>query len=291
MPAESGGTVNSKTLQVTMQIELNGPLLLVGSGNMGLALLSGWIERGLPPAQVLVQDPSPPPAAKEFLVRHGIEAKPSFAKLPAPPAVILMAVKPQIMADVLAQVAPHVGAGTVVLSIAAGKTIASFERALPPSAAVVRAMPNTPSSVGRGITVATPNAHVTNAQRKACDGLLAAVGEVAWVEAEGDLDAVTAVSGSGPAYVFYLAECMAAAGIAQGLAPDLAHKLARWTVAGAGELLHRSPLPADTLRQNVTSPNGTTFAALQVLMADDGMKPLLGKAIEAATKRSRELAS
>ena len=195
------------------------------------------------------------------------------------------------MADVLPQIARHVGPDTVVLSIAAGKTIASFERALPPGTAVVRAMPNTPSSVGRGITVAVPNARVSPAQRQACDSLLAAVGEVAWVEAEGDLDAVTAVSGSGPAYVFYLAECMAAAGIAQGLAPELAHKLARWTVAGAGELLHRSQLSADTLRQNVTSPNGTTFAALQVLMADDAMRPLLERAIAAATRRSRELAS
>ncbi|MDX2203468.1 MAG: pyrroline-5-carboxylate reductase [Hyphomicrobiaceae bacterium] len=274
-----------------MQIQLNGPLLLVGAGNMGLALLSGWIARGLPPAQVLVQDPAPPPAAREFLAAHGIAAQSTIGTLPSAPAVLLMAVKPQIMADVLPQVAPHVGPGTVVLSIAAGKTIASFERALPPGTAVVRAMPNTPASVARGITVATPNAHVTAAQRQACTGLLASVGEVAWVEAESDIDAVTAVSGSGPAYVFYLAECMAAAGIAEGLSPDLAHKLARWTVAGAGELLHRSPLPADTLRQNVTSPNGTTFAALQVLMADDGMQPLLAKAIAAATRRSRELAS
>lgn len=274
-----------------MQINLDGTLLLVGAGNMGLALLSGWIERGLPASQVIVQDPSPPPAAREFLGRHGIVAKAAVDKLPSPPAVILMAVKPQIMADVLPGVARHVGSGTVILSIAAGKTIASFERALPAGTAVVRAMPNTPSSVGRGITVATPNAHVTSIQRQACDSLLAAVGEVAWVEAESDLDAVTGVSGSGPAYVFYLAECMAAAGIAQGLSPDLAHKLARWTVAGAGELLHRSPLPADTLRQNVTSPNGTTYAALQVLMADDGMRPLLEKAIAAATRRSRELAS
>lgn len=274
-----------------MQISLNGSLLLVGAGNMGLALLSGWLARGLPASSVLVQDPSPPPAAREFLAAHAIAPKAGFDRLPAPPAVILMAVKPQIMADVLPQIAGHVGPETVVLSIAAGKTITSFERALPPGTAIVRAMPNTPASVGRGITVAVPNARVNDAQRRACDSLLAAVGEVAWAEAEVDLDAVTAVSGSGPAYVFYLAECMAAAGIAQGLAPELAHKLARWTVAGAGELLHRSPLPADTLRQNVTSPNGTTYAALQVLMADDAMRPLLEKAIAAATQRSRELAS
>ncbi|RTL72104.1 MAG: pyrroline-5-carboxylate reductase [Hyphomicrobiales bacterium] len=274
-----------------MQIELDGKLLLVGAGNMGLALLSGWIARGLPASQVIVQDPSPPPAALEFLGKHGIVSKAAVEPSSTPIAVVLMAVKPQIMADVLPGIAGHVGPKTVVLSIAAGKTIASFERALPAGAAVVRAMPNTPASVGRGITVAVPNAHVTPAQRAACEGLLAAVGEVAWTSAEGDLDAVTGVSGSGPAYVFYLAECMTAAGIAQGLSPDLAQKLARWTVAGAGELLHRSPLGADTLRQNVTSPNGTTYAALQVLMAEDGMRPLLVKAIEAATRRSRELAS
>lgn len=274
-----------------MRLDLKGPLLLVGSGNMGLALLAGWIERGLPATQVVVQDPSPPPAAREYLAKHGITAHASVEKLPAPPSVIVMAVKPQIMEQVLPACARHVGPDTVVLSIAAGRTIASFEKALPPGTAVVRAMPNTPASVGRGITVATPNARVTAAQRTACDTLLQAVGEVAWVEAEGDIDAVTAVSGSGPAYVFYLAECMAAAGIAAGLAPELAHKLARCTVAGSGELLHRSDLGADVLRQNVTSPNGTTYAALQVLMADDGMKPLLERAIAAATKRSRELAS
>lgn len=274
-----------------MRLELKGPLLLVGAGNMGLAMLAGWIERGLPASQVVVQDPSPPPAARAFLDKHGIAAQGSVETLPAAPSVIVMAVKPQIMEQVLPGVARHVGADTVVLSIAAGRTIASFERALPAKAAVVRAMPNTPASVGRGITVATPNAHVTAAQRTACDSLLQAVGEVAWVAAEGDLDAVTAVSGSGPAYVFYLAECMAAAGVAMGLAPELAQKLARCTVAGSGELLHRSDLGADVLRQNVTSPNGTTYAALQVLMADDGMRPLLERAIAAATKRSRELAS
>lgn len=274
-----------------MRLDLKGPLLLIGSGNMGLALLSGWIERGLPAAQVIVQDPSPPPAARAFLGKHGIAAHAAVEKLPAAPAVIVIAVKPQIMGEVLPGVARHVGPGTVVLSIAAGRTIASFEKALPAGTAVVRAMPNTPASVGRGITVATPNPGVTAVQRAACDTLLQAVGVVAWVDKEGDLDAVTAVSGSGPAYVFYLAECMAAAGIAMGLAPDLAHQLARCTVAGAGELLHRSELGADALRQNVTSPNGTTFAALEVLMADDGMGKLLERAIAAATKRSRELAS
>lgn len=274
-----------------MRIDLKGPLLLVGAGNMGFAMLAGWIAQGLPASQVIVQDPSPPPSARDFLAKHGIAVQGHIEALKQPPAVILVAVKPQIMADVLPQVAPHVGPDTVLLSIAAGKTIASFEKALPAGTAVVRAMPNTPASVGRGITVCAPNAHVTPAQKQACDSLLAAVGVVDWVDDEGDIDAVTAVSGSGPAYVFYLAECMAAAGIAAGLRPDLAEKLARWTVAGSGELLYRSELGADQLRKNVTSPNGTTYAALQVLMANDGLQPLMEKAVAAAAKRSKELAS
>lgn len=274
-----------------MRIDLKGPLLLVGAGNMGFAMLAGWVAQGLPASQVIVQDPSPPPAARDFLAKYGITAQGRIEALKPPPAVILVAVKPQIMADVLPQVAPHVGPDTVLLSIAAGKTIASFEKALPAGTAVVRAMPNTPASVGRGITVCAANAHVTPAQKQACDSLLAAVGVVGWVDDENDIDAVTAVSGSGPAYVFYLAECMAAAGIAAGLRPDLAEKLARWTVAGSGELLHRSDLGADQLRKNVTSPNGTTHAALQVLMANDGLQPLMEKAVAAAAKRSKELAS
>jgi pyrroline-5-carboxylate reductase len=154
----------------------------------------------------------------------------------------------------------------------------------------VRSIPNTPASVGRGITVAAANAHVTARQKTLCDGLLAAIGEVAWVDDEALIDPVTAVSGSGPAYVFYLTECLAEAGVKAGLAPELAAKLARWTVAGAGELLHRSDQPAGVLRQNVTSPNGTTFAALQVLMGEKGIQPIMTEAVLAATKRSRELA-
>lgn len=274
-----------------MRLNLKAPLLLVGAGNMGLAMLAGWLENGLSPAQVIVQDPAPPPASQAFLAKHGIVAQGSVSRLPTPPAVAVMAVKPQIMGEVLPKVAPLVGPETVVLSIAAGRTIASFEAALPPRTAVVRAMPNTPASIGRGITVCVGNPYMTPDQKSLCDSLLAAVGAVGWSDKEGDIDAVTAVSGSGPAYVFYLAECMTAAGIAAGLSPELSEKLARWTVSGAGELLHRSDLGADQLRKNVTSPNGTTYAALQVLMADDGLKPLMEKAIAAAAKRSKELAS
>ena len=274
-----------------MTLKIDGTLLLAGAGNMGAALLAGWLERGLHPARILVQDPAPPPSAKALLGRHGIAAQATIGAPPEPPAVIVVAVKPQVMDEVFPPLARLAGKSTVVLSIAAGRTIAGFEKHLPKGTAVVRSMPNTPAAIGRGITVGVANAHVTPAQRAACDALLRAVGEVAWVDDEGLLDAVTAVSGSGPAYVFYLSECLAEAGIKAGLAPELAQKLARCTVAGSGELLHRSDLAADTLRQNVTSPGGTTFAALQVLMAEnDGLAKLMREAVAAATRRSRELA-
>ena len=273
-----------------MSLKINGPLLLAGAGNMGFALLSGWLERGLDPGQVVVQDPAPPLPVRDLLARHGIILRPSIDSMPSTPAVIVLAVKPQQMDQVVPALSRHVRARTVVLSIAAGRTIHGFEQQLPEGTAVVRAMPNTPASIGRGITAAVANAHVTAEQRANCNALLGAVGEVAWVDDEDALDAVTAVSGSGPAYVFYLAECMAEAGIKAGLEPNLARKLARWTVSGAGELLHRSDLGADVLRQNVTSPNGTTFAALQVLMGQNGLSKLMTEAVAAATRRSRELA-
>jgi pyrroline-5-carboxylate reductase len=273
-----------------MALKLDGDLVLAGAGNMGGAMLAGWLEGGLDPKRIVVQDPSPPPRIAELLARHGVKTVTTLSPSQTPPAVLLMAVKPQIMDEVFPPLAKLAGPDTVVLSIAAGKTIAGFERHLPKGSAVVRSIPNTPASVGRGITVAAANAHVTQRQKALCNGLLAAIGEVAWVDDEALIDPVTAVSGSGPAYVFYLAECLAEAGVKAGLAPDLAAKLARWTVAGAGELLHRSDQPAGVLRQNVTSPNGTTFAALQVLMGEKGLQPIMTEAVIAATKRSKELA-
>jgi pyrroline-5-carboxylate reductase len=274
-----------------MTLQLDGTLLLAGAGNMGYALLAGWLEGGLDPARIVVQEPAPQPHIRQALEAKGIALHAEVAALPEPPAVLLVAVKPQVMDQVLPQLAALVGRGTVVVSIAAGRQIAGLAAHLPEGTAIVRAMPNTPASVGRGITVMVGNAHVTAAQREACDRLLRAVGEVGWVDDEGLIDAVTAVSGSGPAYVFHLAECLAQAGVAAGLQPDLAQKLARWTVAGAGELLHRSDLDAATLRRNVTSPGGTTAAALEVLMAESGGLPeLMRKAVAAAARRSRELA-
>jgi pyrroline-5-carboxylate reductase len=271
-------------------LALDGDLILAGAGNMGGAMLAGWLERGLDPKRILVQDPAPPPRIAELLNKHGVASYAALPKRPSPPAVLLMAVKPQIMDEVFPGLAKIAGPNTVVLSVAAGKTIASFEAHLPKGTAVVRSIPNTPAAVGRGITVATANAHVSAQQKATCDALLAAVGEVAWVDDEALIDPVTAVSGSGPAYVFYLTECLAAAGIKAGLAPDLALRLARATVSGSGELMHRSDLGPDQLRKNVTSPNGTTFAALQVLMSEKGLEPLMTEAVLAATRRSRELA-
>lgn len=273
-----------------MTLRLTGPLLLVGAGKMGGALLEGWLKQGLDPTTLFVQDVALSEPMRAFARNHGIVAN-EAPVLPAPPAVIVIAVKPDVMESLLPDVEPMLGEGTVILSIAAGRTLKSLSRDLPETVAMVRAMPNTPASVGRGITVCIANANVTPGQKRECDALLAAVGEVVWVEDEALLDPVTAVSGSGPAYVFLLAECLEAAGIEAGLPHDLAKQLAQATVAGAGELLGRSDLEPAELRKNVTSPKGTTAAALEVLMTDDALKDLMRRAVAAAAKRSGELSS
>jgi pyrroline-5-carboxylate reductase len=274
-----------------MTVALKGSLLLAGAGKMGGALLAGWLPRGIDPQRVLVQDPAPPPEVKALLAKHGLAAYPSIDSLAEPPAVIVMAVKPQSMEDVLRPLAKMAGPGTLVLSIAAGRTIRSLEDCLPPGTAVIRTIPNTPAAIGHGITVCCANAHVTCDQRGQCDALLSAIGEVGWVADEALIDAATAVSGSGPAYVFLLAECLAEAGKAAGLEETLARRLANATVTGAGLLLRESALEPVVLRRNVTSPQGTTAAALSVLMGPEGLQPLLTKAVLAATKRSRELSA
>lgn len=272
-----------------MTLTLDGPLLVAGAGKMGGALLEGLIARGLPGSRIVVQDPSPPPDVAEFLKRTGIRCVATAASLETPPSLILAAVKPQVMDQVFPHLASLAGPNTVVLSIAAGKTIASFEEHLKPGIAVIRAMPNTPAQVGRGVTACVANVATTPAQKGMASDLLAAVGSVVWLEREEDMDAVTAVSGSGPAYVFLLVECLAEAGRAAGLSPDLAKSLARATVAGSGELLHRSELDAAALRKNVTSPGGTTAAALEVLMGTPGLREIMTEAVAAAVRRSREL--
>jgi pyrroline-5-carboxylate reductase len=273
-----------------VKLDLDGKLVLAGAGKMGGALLSGLLARGLDPRLVTVQDPNPAPEVSATLSQHGIRAAAKVGPLDAPASVILVAVKPQVMDRVLPELAPLAGPDTLLISIAAGRTIASIAAHFPKSAAVVRAMPNTPASVGRGITVCVANEFVTPAQRRLCEELMSAVGEVAWLGDETQMDAVTAVSGSGPAYVFLLAETLAAAGRAAGLDANLAHRLAVATVSGAGELMHQSGTDPRILRENVTSPGGTTAAALSVLMAGDGLESLLEKAVAAGTGRSRELA-
>ena len=264
-----------------------GPLVLLGAGKMGFAMLEGWLKRGLAPGKIIVLEPQPAKAVKA-LTRRGLKLNPKGKATAA--SAIVVAVKPQSATEAVPVVRGHVGKNTLVVSIMAGRTLRFLEIALPSGTAVVRAMPNTPAAIGRGITVAVPNAKVSARQRKQAGELLSAIGTVEWAAAENVMDAVTAVSGSGPAYVFLLAEAMTKAGIAAGLPPQLAAKLARETVAGSGELLHRSELDPATLRQNVTSPGGTTAAALEVLMGPGGFDEILTKAIAAATRRGRELA-
>ncbi len=265
-------------------------LVLIGAGKMGGAMLEGWLKSGLPARSVTVIDPHVSEGMARLCAAQGVTLNPDIASV-AEPEVLLLAVKPQTL-DAAAETATRIaGPGTLVVSILAGKTIATLQDRLPRARAVIRTIPNTPAAVGRGITAATASANAALADRAMADALLAAIGQVVWVEDEALIDAATAVSGSGPAYVFLLAESLAEAGIAAGLPPDVARKLARATVEGAGELMFAEPAtePA-TLRQNVTSPNGTTAAALAVLMAADGLQPLMTKAVAAAKRRAGELA-
>ncbi len=267
-------------------------LLLVGCGKMGSALLRGWLGREVDPASIQVVEPDD--GARAELARLGIAAWPGVDHLDAEfsPQTILFAVKPQAMDQVVPAYGHLAGRGAVILSIAAGKPIAYFEEKLGGGGklAVVRVMPNTPAAIGRGISVLCANPAVDQAGRAACARLMEAVGEVAWIDDEALMDAVTAVSGSGPAYVFLLAECLGGAGEAAGLPAELAQKLARATVSGAGELLNQSGESAAQLRRNVASPGGTTEAALQVLMEKDGLPALMREAVKRATQRSRDLA-
>jgi len=264
-----------------------GNVALIGAGKMGGALLEGWISLGVDPADIVVIEPQPA-ASIEALSARGLRINPAPASIC--PDAIVIAVKPQIAPEIMPHVASLMSPSTVVVSIMAGRTIAFLAGILPREAAVVRAMPNTPAAIGRGITVAVPNTKVDHAQRQLADTLLTATGVVEWIDDETLMDAVTAVSGSGPAYVFLLTESLARAGQEAGLPAELAQRLARATVMGSGELLRRLSIDAAVLRQNVTSPGGTTAAALDVLMAPDGLDRLMERAVAAATRRGRELA-
>ncbi|MEO0774719.1 MAG: pyrroline-5-carboxylate reductase [Pseudomonadota bacterium] len=256
-------------------------LVLLGCGKMGSAMLAGWLDRGLPPSSVWVIDPNP----SDWVQGTGVHVN---ADLPEAPAIVLIAVKPQMMGDALPQIAAMEGA--VFLSVAAGTSIASFEAVFASGAKVIRAMPNTPAAVGQGITAIVGNDAASAEDMDLAEMLLSAVGQVVRLDHEDQMDAVTGVSGSGPAYVFHMIECLAAAGEAEGLAPELAMQLAKATVAGAGALAEAAGESPEQLRVNVTSPNGTTQAGLEVLMDESaGLPPLMRATVAAATARSREL--
>ncbi|MGL4813149.1 MAG: pyrroline-5-carboxylate reductase [Beijerinckiaceae bacterium] len=264
-------------------------LVILGAGKMGSAMLDGWVALGVPPDRIVAIDPALNDDAREALAGQGISIAASSQDV-RPPAVLVLAIKPQMLDAVAPALAGLIAPHTLTVSVLAGKTIADLQARCPSARAIVRAMPNTPASVGRGITAAVASAGVTPAQRDTADALLGAVGRVEWLEDEGLIDAVTAVSGSGPAYVFHMVEALAAAGEQAGLPAPLAMRLARATVEGSGELLYRSDQPPSVLRQNVTSPGGTTAAALGVLMAEEtGLTALMTAAVAAAKKRAGEL--
>ncbi|MEO1250334.1 MAG: pyrroline-5-carboxylate reductase [Pseudomonadota bacterium] len=264
-----------------------GPVLLFGAGNMGGAMLRGWLALGLPPKRVAIVDPAP---------RENIAALADRGVIfnPAPegfgPSVLLLAVKPQMFAEVAESIGAYLPGDAVLISVLAGTTMAQIEAVCPSGQPVLRVMPNTPAAIGQGMSVLYANAHVSAEQKSEAESLMAAIGDTAWIEDEALMDAVTAVSGSGPAYVFYLAEALAQAGAKAGLPADLADQLARQTVSGAGALIAATGTDPAELRRNVTSPNGTTAAALAVLMAENGLGPLLVDAVGAAKRRSEELA-
>ena len=287
--SEAGTTVSFvvSTLNTASALqEITGTIVLAGAGKMGGAMLTGWLAGGLDPRRVAVIEPHPS-ADISALAAKGIRLN-ATAKETGDVATLVVAVKPQTFPEAGPALKPFVGSSTLVVSIMAGIPIAALERVC--GGSVVRAMPNTPAAIGRGITVAVAADNVSAAQRAIADALLRATGAVEWVDDENLMDAVTAVSGSGPAYIFLLAEELARAGVEAGLPVELATKLARETVAGSAELLHRSEDSSATLRKNVTSPGGTTAAALEVLMGDGGLQQLMIRAVAAATKRSKELA-
>jgi pyrroline-5-carboxylate reductase len=268
--------------------DLPSSLILVGAGKMGGAMLDGWLAVGLPPEAVAVVEPEPSDALRRLCAERAIRLNPPPGAA-APPDVLVLAIKPQTLEAAAQTVNPLVGPNTLLLSILAGKTIADLRARLPSAGAIVRAMPNLPASVRRGATGAAASAEVGARQKAVAQALLASVGHVEWLAGEELIDAVTALSGSGPAYVFHLVECLAQAGAAAGLPADVAMRLARAMVIGSGELLAQSDLPAATLRENVTSPGGTTAAALAVLMGEPGLAALMREAVAAAKRRAEEL--
>lgn len=260
-------------------------LVLLGCGKMGSAMLAGWLDGGVAPSSVWVQDPFP----SDWVISQGVHVN---EDLPASPAIVLIAVKPQMMAEALPVLAAMGNGSTLFVSVAAGVTIGNYEDILGAETPIIRAMPNTPAAVGKGITAIIGNSYTDAGVLEQAEALLQAVGQVVRLDHEGQMDAVTGVSGSGPAYVFHMIEAMAAAGEAQGLAPEMAMQLAKATVAGAGALAEEADETPSQLRVNVTSPNGTTQAGLEVLMDEAaGLPPLIAATVKAATDRSKELSN
>lgn len=267
-------------------MSLPNAVLLVGCGKMGGAMARGWLRGGL--TRLVIVEPYAD-GLEDLAADARVSIVPALEDLSGElPGAVVLAVKPQMMDAALAQIGPRLGAGALVVSIAAGKVLAYFRQALP-GARLVRAMPNLPASIGRGMSVLVADQGVGAAEQQQAEALLRACGDVGWVQDEALLDPVTALSGGGPAYVFHLVEAMAAAGVAAGLTPELSMRLARNTVAGAGALLAESDVPAGTLRENVCSPGGTTIEAINVLRGEDGLTPLMGRAVLAATRRATEL--
>ncbi|MBE7638072.1 pyrroline-5-carboxylate reductase [Sneathiella sp. P13V-1] len=264
-------------------------VLLVGCGNMGGAMLGGWIEQNIKPNNIVVVDPSPDNLEKAQKLGCRSFSSPLLIEEGYVPDVIIFAVKPQVIGDVMESYKEFAREGALIISIAAGTKIQKFQEQLGQDAAIIRTMPNTPAAIRQGMMVSCGNEHVTEEHKKLCDILMEAIGETAWVEDEDDIDRVTGLSGSGPAYVFYMIESMIKAGVAAGLSEELSTLLAKTTVAGAGQLAIHSTEDVSKLRENVTSPGGTTAAGLQVLMAEDGLAPLMEKTVAAAIVRSKEL--
>lgn len=262
-------------------------IILIGAGRMGGALLKGWIARGIGPVEIV--EPHPSPALGKLVEAEGLVLHEGLASAPARARACVVALKPQLLKSEAGKLRGIAEAGALMVSIAAGTSLKTMTVAWGRKAHIVRAMPNTPGAIGRGISALYASPQATPADRKLAESLLAALGEIVWVAREALIDAVTAVSGSGPAYVFHLVEALAEAGRAEGLPQEIAEKLARATVVGAGALLDADLRPAAELRRDVTSPGGTTEAALEVLMAEDGLKRLMARAIAAANRRAKEL--
>lgn len=265
------------------------PILLIGAGRMGGALLKGWVARGLGPIEIV--EPKPSPALRKLAKTANLPIHRDLSTVPAQLRACVVAIKPQLLRTEAAKLRHIAESGALMISIAAGTAIKTMTRAWGPKARIVRAMPNTPGAIGQGISALHGTAKITTADHRLAESLLAALGETVWVSREALVDAATAVSGSGPAYVFHLVEALAAAGRAEGLPADVAERLARATIVGAGALLAADPRAASVLREEVTSPGGTTEAALGVLMAKDGLGALMARAVSAANKRAKELSA